>query len=365
MNTRNPKRLWVALCFLFLAATLPAQNRIVRRTTTTTTSTSTTTTTTTTSPQKREVKPPKPTTGTLTVSSTPSGAAVKIGGKYMGETPLTLERQKPGEYSVTFSAEGYDSQTKSVTVKAGKTATCNVTLKRKQATQQQAPQQQQQQQPTPQPSASSVETFTANGVSFKMVRVEGASTGTFYIGETEVTQALWEAVMGSNPSYHKGSNLPVEQVSWNDCKDFITRLNGLTGKTFRLPKEAEWEYAAKGGNKSHGYTYSGSDTLGVVGWYYENSGNSRLDESSWSVEKLNSNGCCTHPVRQKRPNELGLYDMSGNVWEWCEDLYSSMGSSRVYRGGSWISNATYCRVAYRFYGSPTVTNFNLGLRLAL
>ena len=207
--------------------------------------------------------------------------------------------------------------------------------------------------------SSSVETFTANGVSFNMVRVGvGSTVRTYYIGETEVTQALWQAVMGSNPSNFKGSNRPVEQVSWNDCKEFIRKLNALTGKEFRLPKESEWEYAAKGGNKSHGYTYSGcnsDDALEQYGWYDKNAydcGSSHPDYG-------------THAVKQKRPNELGIYDMSGNVWEWCEDLYSSSGSHRVIRGGSWGDDAGRCRVSNRHYFDPSFRDSYLGFRLAL
>ena len=119
----------------------------------------------------------------------------------------------------------------------------------------------------------------------------------YYIGKTEVTQALWKAVMGNNPSYFEGENLPVECISWHDCKTFISKLNALTGKNFRMPTEAEWEYAARGGSKSRGYKYSGSNTLDDVAWY---SGNSDSE---------------THEVGTKSPNELGLYDMSGNVSE--------------------------------------------------
>ena len=119
----------------------------------------------------------------------------------------------------------------------------------------------------------------------------------YYIGKTEVTQALWEAVMGNNPSAFKGENLPVECISWNDCKEFISKLNALTGKTFRMPTEAEWEYAARGGSKSRGYKYSGSGNIDEVAWHKDN-----------SEEK-------THEVGTKRPNELGIYDMSGNVGE--------------------------------------------------
>ena len=225
--------------------------------------------------------------------------------------------------------------------------------------------------------------YTVNGVSFKMIAVKGGTftmgatseqTGAdsdespthsvtlsdYYIGETEVTQELWSAVMGSNPSNFTGNmQRPVEKVSWNDCQTFISKLNELTGETFRLPTEAQWEYAARGGNKSKGYTYSGSNEIDDVAWHYFNS------------------SFTTHPVKTKAPNELGIYDMSGNVWEWCSDWegsYSSAaqtdptgpstGSFRVYRGGSWNDGATDCRVANRNYYTPAFTRSPLGLRLA-
>jgi len=232
--------------------------------------------------------------------------------------------------------------------------------------------------------SSNKKTYTVNGVSFTMVRVAGgtftmgASSGdseahdnekpahqvtlsSYSIGETEVTQALWQAVMGSNPSHFTGNlQRPVERVSWNECQAFIRKLNSLTGATFRLPTEAEWEYAARGGSQSIGYKYSGSDNLGSVAWYSDNSSGT------------------THPVKGKQPNELGLYDMSGNVWEWCADWYDSSyyssspssnpkgpsaGSYRVNRGGSWNYNAWLCRVSDRSYNTPSATYDNLGLRL--
>ena len=185
--------------------------------------------------------------------------------------------------------------------------------------------------------------FVLKGISFKMIRVEGMGTP-YYIGETQVTQALWKAVMGDYPSYFKGDNRPVKQISWEDCQKFIKQLNTLTGEKFRLPKDAEWEYAAKGGRGGHGYRYSGSDTIDEVAWYDENA-----DKG-------------THPVKTKKPNELGIYDMSGNVWEWCDD---SSGSNRVNRGGSWGSAATYCRVAFRNGGSSSGRYDDVGFRLAL
>ena len=186
------------------------------------------------------------------------------------------------------------------------------------------------------------------------------SVSSFYICKYEVTQALWKAVMGSNPSNWKGDNLPVETVSWNDCQDFIRKLNALTGKNFRLPTEAEWEFAARGGNKSRGYKYAGSNNIGDVAWFYGNSGNK------------------THVVGTKSPNELGIYDLSGNVWEWCQDWYgnyssasqtnptgASSGSDRVLRGGSWSRVAGDCRSSIRRYDAPGNNYISNGLRLVL
>ena len=225
--------------------------------------------------------------------------------------------------------------------------------------------------------------FTVNGVSFKMIAVKGGTftmgatseqTGAesdespthsvtlsdYYIGETEVTQELWNAVMGSNPSYYTGNmQRPVETVTWNDCQSFISWLTELTGETFRLPTEAQWEYAARGGNKSIGYTYSGSNAIDQVAWYWDNSSDT------------------THPVKTKAPNELGIYDMSGNVWEWCSDWYGAYsfaaqtdptgpatGSYRVDRGGCWCYDKGGCRVTDRGDYGPASTWRHLGLRLA-
>ena len=230
----------------------------------------------------------------------------------------------------------------------------------------------------------SEKTFTANDVTFKMIKVKGGeftmgatpeqgkdawdaekpthsvTLSDYYIGETEVTQELWKAVMGDNPSEFKGFTKPVENVSWEDCQEFIYKLNKLTGENFRLPTEAEWEYAARGGKESQGFKYSGDNKIEEVAWYDDNSG-----------EK-------THQVATKQPNELGIYDMSGNVWEWCNDWAEeytyhdqidpqgpSDGSGRVCRGGSWGGSTWYCRVSNRSYGDPTDRGGALGLRLAL
>lgn len=185
-------------------------------------------------------------------------------------------------------------------------------------------------------------------------------TQDFYIGATEVTQTLWQAVMGNNPSRYKGDNRPVESVSWNDCQTFIKELNALTGLTFRLPTEAEWEFAARGGNQSQRYQFSGNNKASEVAWYDGNSGGQ------------------THDVASKQPNELGLYDMSGNVWEWCSDWYAgykradqtdpqgpNAGDGRVSRGGSWDIVSGYCRVSYRGNYSAGMRGYNLGVRLVL
>lgn len=238
-------------------------------------------------------------------------------------------------------------------------------------------------------SSGSDKTFTVTGngktVTFKMIYVQGGTftmgataeqpadansdekpthsvtLSSYSIGETEVTQELWETVMGSNWSYSKGNKHPVNNVSWDECQEFIRKLNSQTGMYFRLPTEAEWEYAARGGKKSKGYIYAGSNTIENVAWYYINSYN------------------IIHDVATKTANELGLYDMSGNVQEWCQDWYGSYssisqtnpagpltGSNRVYRGGRWYNDACYCRVSYRGNDlSPFNSSDFLGLRLAL
>lgn len=233
------------------------------------------------------------------------------------------------------------------------------------------------------------ETFNVKGVSFKMVYVRGGSfkmgasegdkdaypnekpahevtLSDYWIGETQVTQALWLAVMGVNPSAFGGDlNCPVENVSWYDCQNFIEKLNKLTGKEFHLPTEAQWEFAARGGNrdKDNHYQFAGSNNVDKVAWFVRNSHYK------------------THPVGEKQPNILGLYDMSGNECEWCNDWYGSTyysksptvvdpagpatGCSRVHRGGSWKSDAMYCRVSDRGYSTPSQPDRHLGLRLAL
>lgn len=241
--------------------------------------------------------------------------------------------------------------------------------------------------------ATDYETFTVNGVSFNMVRVEGGTfimgknTGydgdpvhqvtlsTYYIGETELTQGLWEAVMGTtlrqqrakakNPEWPivgEGPNYPMYYISWNDCQEFVVKLRQLTGRQFRLPTEAEWEYAALGGNKSRGYLYSGSNTLDKVAWYSGNSNNN------------------THPVKTKLANELGIYDMSGNVVEWCQDYWNNYSAESqtnpivkngiepdrvIIRGGDFGDSDRYCTTVVRVSTLTNVREYSEGLRLAL
>lgn len=229
------------------------------------------------------------------------------------------------------------------------------------------------------------ETITVKDVSFTMVLVQGGTytmgatseqgeeasedekpahkvvLGDFYIGTTEVTQELWKAVMESNPSYFKGDALPVEQVSWFMALEFAQRLSELTGKTFRLPTEAEWEYAARGGHKATATKYSGGNKVSDLAWSKENS------------------GAKTHPVKGKTPNELGLYDMSGNVWEWCGDAFYRYtaaeaqnptkeykdGGIVVRRGGCYAFSAPYHRVSTRSRIDPTRKSSQNGLRIVM
>lgn len=256
------------------------------------------------------------------------------------------------------------------------------------------------------PDVPRTETFTVNGVSFTMVKVEGGTflmgetaeedtafsyfnkpsphmetVADFSIGQTEVTQALWQAVMGENPSRFSGKNgypedlqRPVEYVSWRQCKEFITKLNELTGKEFRLPFEAEWEYAARGGNKSHSYRFAGSNTIDDVAWCIDNWYSNYTNNIS-EIEDFSSLAR-TNRVALKAPNELGLYDMCGNVCEWCEDLWGNYpygpyeGTWMVIRGGSYNDGPEYCTVAFHGGGRGGHSAFQyyysvVGLRLAL
>ncbi len=362
----------------------------------------------------------------LIINFSPKNATVLIDSKlYKGEG--RVEAMLPvGNHSYIIASDGYETAEGSVKLNANspRTITENLTESKSQQIQQQVLVQQttpaqpslqeelpvvQQSAPSvvqqtitqtsatasPSTSGSAIETITVNGVSFNMIRVEGGTfqmgatseqdypysnekpahlvtLSTYYIGETEVTQALWETVMSTTVRQQRdktskslslrgeGSNLPMYYISWNECQDFVRKLNQLTGKNFRLPTEAEWEYAARGGNKSRGYQLSGSNNLDDVAWY----------------ETTTDKG--TREVKTKQPNELGLYDMSGNVLEWCQDYMGdyqssaqtnptgpSTGDCRVCRGGCFYDNAWDCRVAKREYFLPNTRDYDLGLRLVL
>lgn len=230
--------------------------------------------------------------------------------------------------------------------------------------------------------ALSAGTFTmgsANGDSDEKPTHQVRISQPFEMGKYEVTQEEWEKVMGSNPSYFKNCpRCPVEQVSWDDAQQFIAKLNQLRdGYRYRLPTEAEWEYAARaGGSGDYGNVNGRAGALDEIGWYYENAGDRRLSDSSWSVDNLTNNHNRTHPVGEKKANDWGLYDMHGNVWEWVGDWYGdyprgkvtdpsgpSGGSDRVARGGSWDDPAAPCRAADRISRTPGYRSYYLGLRL--
>jgi len=372
---------------------------------------------------------PIPIYGSLMVESTPKFCKLYVDGKDMGTTPKSINEIMIGQHEIRLTQDGYADYVETVTITKGERKqvkatlsngreiqfTCNVSDAQLEIDGQRMSSANgtymltygqhnlratatdyreytytiivsetgsRSHSITMQSIMKDEETFTVNGVSFTIKFVEGGTfqmgatseqgsdaydsekpfhsvtLSNYYMGETEVTQALWKAVMGSNPSYFKGDNLPVEQVSWNDCQEFIRKLNQKTGKQFRLPTEAEWEYAARGGKKSKGYKYAGSNNIGSVARYTDNSDSK------------------THLVKGKSPNELGLYDMSGNVWEWCQDWYGSYssgsqtnpkgpssGSYRVLRGGSWYDRARNCRVSLRNDIDPDLRSTALGFRL--
>ena len=220
------------------------------------------------------------------------------------------------------------------------------------------------------------EMVLVKGGTFKMSENYEVTLSDFSIGKFPITQSQWKAVMGDNPRHFKGDeNCPVDRVSWDDIQVFVKKLNDKTDKKYRLPTEAEWEYAARGGRQSEGFEYSGSNNIEEVAWYWENSGDKKLT-GDWQWDKIEKNNGRTHPVGTKKGNELGIHDMSGNVWEWCSDWYGAYssgavnnpagateGDSRVNRGGSWAFNAANCRVSSRNHDLPAGRNEDVGFRL--
>ena len=338
----------------------------------------------------------------LIIRYTPSTATVLVDNKMVrGNNGVAKTILPVGQHSYIVACDGYESEEGMVKLKASAPSNLQITLIRESVGAGIVNQQQSENQqlsntyvasssnnssgsPSVASGSNAISIPVKDGISIEMVKVEAGTfmmgatpemekpnsdekplhqvtlINDYYMGKYEVTQALWEAVMGSNPSYFKGDNLPVEKVSWNDCQEFISKLNSLTGRKFRLPTEAEWEYAARGGKKSRGYQYSGNSNITDVAWYDGNSGSK------------------THPVGTKQANELGIYDMSGNVHEWCSDWYGSYSSSsqtnptgadsgsfRVFRGGGWGIYARGCRLSYRYIFTPDDRRSYLGLRLAL
>lgn len=327
-------------------------------------------------------------TGAIRVKSTPSGAAVYVNGDRRGLTPTTVGGVSPGNAELKIVLDGYESVEDTVTVQAGSEESMNYTLAKvivsppaKPATDTRSK--------VPSASTGSKPREWKDPVTgMEFVWVEGGTftmgcgawsgdcksnespehevtVGGFWIGKYTVTQGQWQKVMGNNPSgFKKGDNYPVETVSWDDAKEFIRKFNAMSGSTFRLPTEAEWEYAARSGGKAE--KYAGGNDVDAVAWYGSNSERS------------------THPVGTKAPNGLGLYDMSGNVFQWCEDLFdeeaykkgpsnnplSTRGTLRVLRGGSWSRDSSWVRCTFRGYWDPAshgiggrLGGSGLGLRL--
>lgn len=368
--------------------------------------------------QKTITLSPRPQMGTVEIQSTPIEANIKLNGDDKGTTPATLRNLMVGDYTLTLSLPGYATTTKTITITEGKTELVNETLVNGRAVTinsepsgislfidgspagqtpysgsltfgnhtlriQQGEKKAEKTILISQISGESsfilsfeLKSFTEtlNGINIEMIAVKGGTflmgsetlkIGTcsvtlsnFTIGKTEVTQAQWKAIMGSNPSYFKGDNLPVENVSWNDVQDFIGKLNAKTGKTFRLPTEAEWEYAASGGVGQKWAGTNDESNLGDYAWYEVNSNNK------------------THPVGTKKPNQFGLYDMSGNVNEWCNDWFSDLakspqsnpqgatsGSQRVVCGGGWATIALACQTFWPNYERPNRRNIIMGFRI--
>ena len=322
--------------------------------------------------------------GNLSVNYKPFGADVYVDGKKLGQSPRVFNGLLVGNHLVEVRKDGYATDRKTVTISEGQTASITGTLVSNAVASSSSNTSGYSSGSSSMASGSNTISIPVkNGISIDMVKVEAGTfmmgatsemkdpyddekpvhqvtlTNDYYMGKYEVTQALWQAVMGSNPSNFKGDNLPVEEVSWNDCQEFISKLNSLAGRKFRLPTEAEWEYAARGGKKSRCYQYSGSSNISDVAWFDGNSDSK------------------THPVGTKQANELGIYDMNGNVCEWCQGGYYSYSNSpqtnpigstiggRMVRGGCWGKGTRACRLAFRIERQNYRRSSDNGFRLAL
>ena len=326
---------------------------------------------------------------TLVIKYIPSSATVLVDNKMVrGNNGVVRITLPVGQHSYIVASDGYESEEGTVKLKASAPSNLQIQLSKEVVAAIPTVNEVAQKAPSSSSSVSfggnTISIPVKNGINIEMVKVEAGTfmmgatsemqypiddekpvhqvtlTNDYYMGKYEVTQALWQAVTGKNPSKFKGDYLPVEMVSWDDCQEFIGKLNSMTGRMFRLPTEAEWEYAARGGKKSRGYQYSGSSNISDVAWYDGNSGSK------------------TRPVGTKQANELGIYDMSGNVYEWCLDWNGSYVSTpltnptgavsgvlRACRGGSWSADTRHCRSSYRHYGRPGYRGSILGLRLVL
>ena len=343
---------------------------------------------------------------TLTISYTPTSATVLVDNKMVrGSNGVARITLPVGQHTYIVASDGYESEEGMVKLKASAPSDLQIRLSKEVTVAVSNANDVMQDNVSTSSTSSSQSATTSsgfsstssvssgsneisipvkNGITIDMVKVEAGTfmmgatsemqdpwndekpvhqvtlTNDYYMGKYEVTQSLWQTVMGSNPSNFKGDNLPVERVSWNDSQEFINKLNSMTGRKFRLPTEAEWEYAARGGKKSRGYQYSGSRKISDVAWYRYNSRSK------------------THPVGTKLVNELGIYDMSGNVCEWCQDWYgpysnssqtnptgADSGNGRVCRGGSWNYDAGRCCSSSRSNITAGYRDGCHGLRLVL
>ena len=307
-------------------------------------------------PQIIVLQAPIPVFGKAEINSTPAMADIYIDGKEYGQTPQLVTDLPVGQHQLRITKQGFRDYSSLLDIKENEITSLTAQLEE----------------------SKNILTIMAGDICFNMIFVEkgacemifdkyispstiknlnvNVNLSSFYIGETEVTQELWESIMGMNPSKHKNKNAPVENVNWYDCQKFIKKLNKLTGLEFRLPTEAEWEYAALGGNLSHDYVYSGSNDINEVAWY---------DENTWQT---------TCEVKQKKPNELGIFDMSGNVAELVDwylnpfPLWNAKERKRLYptRGGSWKDAEKYCSIRKRCGYTLTTEKYDdIGLRVVL
>ena len=311
-------------------------------------------------------------TKTIQIQTNPANAQIQIDGKNIGVSPINYEFKIDNNYNIKINKENYKQLNETIFITENVNKLPIYNLEKNIV-------------------LPEIEMVFVKGGTFTMGCTDEQGSdcyqdekpahqvtlSDYYIGKYEVTQGLWKKVMGNNPSNFSdcGDDCPMESVSWNDCQAFINKLNQLTGKSYRLPTEAEWEYAARGGRDvAHNVQqtkYAGSNTLGEVAWYFDNSDVNYSGGKEFEGRKLG-----THPVGTKKPNALGIYDMSGNVWEWCNDWYgdysnggvtnpkgAATGSYRVLRGGSWYLYGPGNRVSYRSANNPSNSYFHFGFRL--